>query len=156
MTQIRQQRGGKLKRGWKLNSLAEDLTFNSLSGPGSLKTTFYDGKQYQLTGSWKSLLYEATNLAYSNNLKGVFNAVNEVIIKHNKNVINQALHNKDFIRDDQLIAPFEEKHINRSYYTNLNLKGALLAYMEKGIFANWPEMNASKNMENVPKIAERR
>jgi hypothetical protein len=136
--------------------LAENLTFNSLSGPGSFKTTFYDRKRYEITHSWKSLLYEATNLAYSNNLKGVFNAVNDKITKHNDIVTMKALNNKHFIGDDQLIATLEEKHINRSYYTHLNSKGALLACTVKGIYASWPEMNSSKNMEKIPKIAERR
>ena len=63
--------------------IAENLTFNSLSGPGSFKTTFYDWTPYEETGSWKSKLYKGTNIVYSNSLKGVYNLFNEEIERHN-------------------------------------------------------------------------
>ena len=90
---------------------------------------------------------------YSNNLKGVSNLFNEEIERHNQNVIAEALENNTTVLDDQLIMYLNEEHINRSYYTHVNFKGALLTYVEKGIFAHWPRMNFSKNMTNVTKIA---
>ena len=50
---------------------------------------------------------------------------------------------------------FKEGHINRSYFTHVNSKGALLAYLEIEIIAYWPQMNLSKNTKNVTKIAKR-
>ena len=82
---------------------------------------------------------KGTNLVYSNNLKGVFNLFNKEIEKQNQRVISKAQENNTAVLDDQLIMPLKEEHINWSYYTHVNFKCALLAYLEKGIFAHWPQ-----------------
>ena len=64
-------------------------------------------------------------------------------------MISEAMKNETAILDDQLIIPLKEYQINRSYYTHVNAKGNHLAFMEKGIFASWPQMKSSKNMTNV-------
>jgi hypothetical protein len=137
-------------------NIAKNLTFNSLSGPGSFKTPFNGRTPYEETGSWKSKLYKGTNLVYSNNLKGIYNRFNEEIERHNQNGISEALENNKAILDDQLIVCLKEEHIKWSYYTHVNSKGTLLAYLEKGHFAYRPQMNLSKNMKNVTKVAEKR
>ena len=93
---------------------------------------------------------------YSHNLKSVCNAFNEIIENYNENVIGQSLGRSDgSLMDRQLIDTIKERHINRSCYTYLNSKEALLTYVKKGIFVDWGEMNASKNMKNVRKMAQR-
>ena len=81
-------------------NIAENLNYNSLSGLGSFKTTFYDRTPYEETGSWKSKLYKGINLVYSNNPKGVYNIFNEESERHNQNVITEALENNTAVLDD--------------------------------------------------------
>ena len=50
---------------------------------------------------------------------------------------SEALDNKTAILDDQLLILLKEYQLNRSYYTHVNDKGSLLAFMEKGIFTGW-------------------
>ena len=58
--------------------------------------------------------------------------------------------------DDELVTQLEESQINRFYYTHGNAKGNLLAFVEKGIFASWLQINVSKTITNVTKCAEKR
>ena len=57
--------------------------------------------------------------------------------------------------DDDIITKLEEHQINRSYRTHVNAKGNLLAFVKKGAFTSWPQMNASKPFINVTKSAEK-
>ena len=137
-----------------LPNIAENLTFNSLSLPGSFKTGFYSRKPYEETGSWYSLLYQGTNQAYSNNLKGIFELYNEEIDNHNQKVLAKTMKDKtDY--DNQIIPKLKEHKISRSHWTRVIGKGNLLASIKKGVFTSWPEMNASKKVTNVPKNADK-
>ena len=57
--------------------------------------------------------------------------------------------------DDEIITTLKEHQINRSYWTHVNAKGNLLAFIKKGVFTSWPQMNASKLFTNVTKNAEK-
>jgi len=94
-------------------------------------------------------------LSYSNNLKGVFELYNKEIDKHNQRVLAKSTKDKTREYDDKLIPLLKEDEINRLYWTHANRKGTLLAFMEKGVFSNWAQMNASIHFTNVPKNAEK-
>ena len=136
-------------------NLAENLTFNSLSPPSSFKKGFYSREPFEKTWSWYSLLYRLTNQSYSNNLKGVFELYNDAIHKHNQGVIAKASKDKTRDYDDEIFPLLKEDDINRSYWTHASGKGAMLAFIEKGVFSNWPKMNDSVNYKNVPKNAKK-
>ena len=152
--EINQQVKTQLQR--LIPNLAENLTFNSLSPPSSFKKGFYSREPFEETGTWYSLLYEITNQSFSNNLKGVFELYNEAIRKHNLAVLAKAEADKDKTNDydDELFPLLEEDDINCSYWTHAS-KGTMLAFVEKGVFSNWPKMNDIVNYKNVPKNAKR-
>ena len=99
------------------------------------------------------LLYQGINQAFSNNLKGVVELYNEEIDNHNQKVLAKTMKDKtDY--DNQIIPKLKEHKISRSHWTHVNGKGNLLASIKKGVFTSWPEMNASKQVTNVPKNTE--
>ena len=138
-------------------NLAENLTFNSLSPPSSFKKGFYSREPFEETGTWYSKLYQLTNQSFSCNLKGVFELYNEAIRKHNEAVLAKADADPDKTNDydDQPFPLLKEEDINRSYWTHASGKGNILAFIEKGVFSNWPKMNDSVNYKNVPKNAKK-
>ena len=91
---------------------------------------------------------------FSCNLKGVFELYNEAIRKHNQGVIAKADKDKKNDYDDELFPLLQEDDITRSYQPHASGKGTMLAFIEKGVFSNWPKMNDSVNYKNVPKNAE--
>ena len=100
-----------------------------------------------------SLLYRLTNLSFSSNLKRVFELYNKEVDKHNQGVIVKASKDKTRDYDDELFPLLKEDDINRSYCTHANGKGTMLAFINKGVFSNWPKMNDSVNYKKVPKNA---
>ena len=134
--EINQQVKTQLQR--LIPNLAENLMFNSLSPPSSFKKGFYGQEPFEETRSWYSLLCLLTNQSHSNNLKGVFELYNEVICKHNEEVLAKADADPDKTNDydDQLFPLLKEEDINRLYWTHASGKGNLLAFIEKGVFSN--------------------
>ena len=76
------------------------------------------------------MLYQGTNLAFSNNLKGAFLLFNEEIENHNQKVISKAMEDETVDYDDEIITKLKEHQINCSYWTHDNAKGNILAFIE--------------------------